>query len=399
MASDRGRALRVGLLVVTALVVLSVGVFLIGEKNHLFSPKVEYFSKFRNVSGLNPGNPVQLNGVDVGSVERVVLPEDPGESEIRVEIAIDRRYAERVRRDSEARIKTLGLLGDKFVEITSGSEGEPVIPPGTEIPAATSVAMDQLVESGEDVMANITEISFSLRRILARMEAGEGILGGLVTDTEEGNRVTDSFVETMESVQRVAKRLEGGEGTLPRLINDDELADRMVAAVERLEGVLGKVDEGEGLLPVLLNDGETAASFRETLASLKATSEDLSALSQDLRHGEGLLPQLLYDEEYGRQLKAEIQRTVETLNRLVGKLESGDGTAAQLINDPSVYEAIDQVIIGINESRLLRWLIRNRQKAGIEKSYEEALEQAGEGEPEGGPEDGGDPFPRHPRKH
>jgi hypothetical protein len=58
----------------------------------------------------------------------------------------------------------------------------------------------------------------------------------------------------------------------------------------------------------------------------------------------------------------------------------GDGTAAKLINDPQIYDAVNDVIIGINESRILRWLIRNRQKKGIEKRYEDTkktLEEQG----------------------
>jgi hypothetical protein len=42
-----------------------------------------------------------------------------------------------------------------------------------------------------------------------------------------------------------------------------------------------------------------------------------------------------------------------------------------MISDPSVYESVNDILIGINESRLLRWLIRNRQGTGIQKRYDE----------------------------
>jgi hypothetical protein len=51
----------------------------------------------------------------------------------------------------------------------------------------------------------------------------------------------------------------------------------------------------------------------------------------------------------------------------------GEGSAG-LISDPSLYEAVNDILIGINESRLLRYLIRNRQAAGIEKRYETVKE-------------------------
>jgi phospholipid/cholesterol/gamma-HCH transport system substrate-binding protein len=375
MASDAGRALRVGLLVLAALAALAAGIFLIGEKNQLFTLKQDYFTRFATVSGLSRGNPVQLNGVEVGSVTGIVLPESPDERLIRVDLTVDERYAERIRGDSQARLKTLGLLGDKYVEITSGSPTAPQLAAGAEIPSAAPTELDALVASGEDVMANITEISASLKVILARMERGEGLLGELVSNPETGKRVTDTLVETMDSIKEVASKVEHGKGALPRLITDDQLADRLSSAVDRLDAVLAAFEEGDGLLPTLLNDAETRESFTATLASLKTSSEELAAFTHRLEDADGLMPKLLFDEEYGRRLTTEIQQTTARLDNLSQKLDGGDGTLAKLIDDPSVYDALQDVIVGVNESKLLRWLIRNRQKAGIRKRYEEAQQQ------------------------
>ena len=67
----------------------------------------------------------------------------------------------------------------------------------------------------------------------------------------------------------------------------------------------------------------------------------------------------------------ELRGLLERLNATVAKITEGDGTVARLIEDPQVYEALNDVIVGIDESKLLRWLIRNRQKAGIRKRYDE----------------------------
>jgi len=88
---------------------------------NLFTAKTRYLVRLVSVSGLQVGSQVQLNGVNVGSVERIVLPVDMGENLLEVWISVDSRYEQRIRRDSVARIKTLGLLGDKYVELTSGS--------------------------------------------------------------------------------------------------------------------------------------------------------------------------------------------------------------------------------------------------------------------------------------
>jgi hypothetical protein len=128
---------------------------------------------------------------------------------------------------------------------------------------------------------------------------------------------------------------------------------------------------------MLLNDAEAAARLRTTLANLERTSADLLALAQEIESSDGLVQRLLIDEEYADRVAGEIEATVARVDRLSRELAEGEGTAARLIHDPQIYQSINDILIGINESRLLRWLVRNRQQKGIEKRYEDAVE-AGE---------------------
>lgn len=393
--SEERRAWKVGLLLVIALTLLAAGIFLIGEESNLFVRKNRYDIYFGTVGGLNEGNPVQLDGVDVGTVKRIVLPTDATSSKIQVTVEVDERYEERIREDSVARIKTLGLLGDKFVEVTTGSIDAEPVPPGGVIRAAAPTNVDRLIASGEDVMDNVVQISADLRDILHRMEQGEGLLGELTTESETGKRMTDAVIETMESVQRVAENIETGDGTLSRLIHDRELADRMTGSVARVESILTAAEEGDGLLPGLLHDPATREEYDATMAELRSTIGELEAFAAELREGNGLLPRLLEDEELGDEVTREIRELLDRLNSVATKLDEGEGTAGKLINDPSVYEAVQDVIVGVEESRLLSWLIRNRQKKGIEERYEEEREklrqedeEPGEGAEEEG--EGGD---------
>lgn len=382
----RSREVKVGLVILTAVAVLAVGVFVIGDKNNLFSRKNEYYILFSSVSGLKPGSPVQLNGVDVGTVQKVILPQNPRLEQIEVWIDVDRRYAERIRGGpqlpasgglnppSEARIKTLGLLGDKFIELSSGAPEYPLIPSGGQIPAAQPTNVDALIASGEDVMDNVVEISASLSTILARMERGEGLLGELTTDSDSGRRLKESLIGTAETLQRIADKIETGEGPLPRLLNDRQMADRLASSIDRFDSLMVQAQSGPGLLPGLLNDPASKETFDETLATLNQMARDLQGFTADLETSDALLPRLVNDEDYGREITGKVNEIVDRLNEISLKLSRGDGTAAKLINDPQIYDAVNDVIIGINESRILRWLIRNRQKKGIETRYEETKE-------------------------
>ncbi|HSS49929.1 MAG TPA: MlaD family protein [Thermoanaerobaculia bacterium] len=390
--SPKSREIRVGLLILSALVVLGVGIFLLGQQNNLFSSKNHYYVEFKSVSGLKKGNPVQLDGVDVGAIERVELPSNPWRGMIRIWIRVENRYASRLRGPqgaqqpvpgqppSVARIKTLGLLGDKYIDLSSGSPGYERIPDGGPIPTAKPTNVDALLASGEDVMDNVVAISSSLNKILTRMERGEGLLGELTSDSESGHRLRDSLIGTSETLQRVANKIDTGQGPLPRLLNDRALANQLGQSMDRLQGLLTKAESGEGLLPGLLNDPKAKAQLDDTLASLHQATQNLQSFTANLEKSNALLPRLVKDEAYGREITEQLRQTVQNLNEVSRKLSRGSGSAAKLINDPKVYDAVNDIIVGVNQSRLLRWLIRNRQKKGIETRYEatkKAVEQSG----------------------
>ncbi len=366
---------KVGLTVLGALVVLAGFILAIGDQSFLFRASNTYRIMFPNAAGLAEDNPVQLNGVTVGKVDRILLSERPETEMLEVRISVERRYANRLRRDSLARIKTLGLLGDKYVEITSGSPGAVLLNPGEEIPAALPTDVDHLIASGADVVDYVVSTAQSLSTILARMERGEGLLGELVAERED-KRITDTVIRTLESVERLTNQVEAGEGVLGRLLTDEEMGDQLASSLDNIDETLTLLREGDGLAPALLHDAELKTRFESTMADTQIAAADLRAIAADLQGADGLLPRLLNDEELSESLTTEVELLLRRLNSTLEQVSEGDGTAAKLINDPAIYEALDDLVVGINESKFLRWLVRNRQKAGIKKRYKEAQDAA-----------------------
>ena len=99
-------------------------------------------------------------------------------------------------------------------------------------------------------------------------------------------------------------------------------------------------------------------------------------MTNSLREERALLPKLLGDEAYGDKLSAELQSLIENLNRVAEKIDHGPGSAAQMLNDPALYQAMKDIVAGIDESAILRHLIRNRQKKGVEVRLEKELDAA-----------------------
>jgi outer membrane protein OmpA-like peptidoglycan-associated protein len=119
-------AFRVGVFVVLALLALSIGVFLIGNKDALFSPTYKLKAQFQNVDGLNNGAEVRVGGIDQGTVTAIDLPSQPDGS-VTVVMKVRGDTRDIIKKDSRASISTEGLLGDKFVEISFGSVKAPEV--------------------------------------------------------------------------------------------------------------------------------------------------------------------------------------------------------------------------------------------------------------------------------
>ena len=262
-------ARRVGLLLLIALAVFAAAIFLIGERRNLFKTKATYSIFLDSVTGLDKGSNVQLDGVNVGSIEEIDLAEDVRQSQINVKVRIDSRYSGRIREDSMARTRTLGLLGDRYLEISSGSAGFPEVPEGGKIGTAPVTDVDRLRMSGEDLLQNVTRITEQLTTILGRMERGEGLLGELTRDVEPDRKVTTDLLDTLDEIRGMFSELRSGDGPIPRLLNDKEMGDKLASTVIRLDQVVAKVEGGEGPVSMLLTDAEQRGRLERSLASIE----------------------------------------------------------------------------------------------------------------------------------
>jgi len=384
-SSKKEKSVRVGLLVAVALAVLMIFVFFIGSESKIFARKNEYKVRFESVAGLAQGNPVKISGVTVGVVRDIELPRDPKQKDVFIELMVDRKFSERIRGDSRARLKKLGLLaGDSYIDITPGSPRFDPLEPGSIIPAQRQTNVDQLISSGEDLVDNLVQISYSMKSILARVDRGEGLIGELTTAPETKQRMTDTFLTTLNKANAMLTHIESGKGLVGKIVYDDQYAEQLTASIggaaHSLETVSNNVqkslDSGNGVLPALLNDPEGKKKVYELVDNLRATSSNLAEFSASMKTGQGLLPRLINDKAYGDQALNEFSGLVRQLNDAVAKINNGQGTAGKIITDPSVYESINDILIGINESKMLRWLIRNRQQTGIEKRYKEEQKTA-----------------------
>jgi phospholipid/cholesterol/gamma-HCH transport system substrate-binding protein len=320
---DRSKALswtelRVGLVVVASLAILAFTVLYIGSGGGTpWARRYTVRALMNDVNGLKPGAPVRLGGVEVGTVTGVELASDAG-GLVEVSMRLDRRVHGRVTTDSRASLGSLGLLGEKAIDVSAGPSGTP-LEDGAFLSAAGDDPFKGLLSDASDSTAH-------LKRILSRLDAGEGLFGKALRDEELYDRMLDVSVR----LQKVLLKLESSGGPLGRLVNDDDMSRRMASSVRSLESVAARVESGEGALGALTRDPQMAGELRALTASL-------SEVAAHLKAGEGTAGKLLTDDA----LYAKLDRVATRLDASLGRLADGQGTAGRLLQDDELYRNLN----------------------------------------------------------
>jgi phospholipid/cholesterol/gamma-HCH transport system substrate-binding protein len=318
--ADKSKALtwtelRVGVVVLVSLLVLAFTILYIGSGGGSpLAAKYHVKALMSDVNGLKTGAPVRLGGVEVGTVTSVDFAHEGGGGLVQVSMKLDRRVAGRITTDSEATLGSLGLLGEKAVDITSSTRGQP-LHDGDFIAAAAEDPFKGLLSDASDSTAH-------LRRILSRMDAGEGLIGKALRDDELYTRMVD----VSERLQRLMTKMESQQGPLGRLVNDQEMSEHLANSAKGLASVISRIDAGQGALGAMSKDAEFAANLKELTASL-------AQIAGGLKRGEGSAGRMLKDDALFNKLDGVSTR----LDALLTRLEKGEGTAGRLMNDPALY--------------------------------------------------------------
>jgi phospholipid/cholesterol/gamma-HCH transport system substrate-binding protein len=324
--------LRVGLLVIAAFAMLSVAVLSISGTSSFFGETMKITAYFPSANGLRDGAEVWVDGILVGNVNGITLNPDPASKyKVAVAMEIDEAYKGRIRENSPIGIDTIGLLGDKNVNISSTADdgtdpGKPLEDGGV-IYGEEVGDIRRIIASTDDLIGNLNVLSQTAVDISESVNQGKGTLGKLITNTE----IHDNMNRAVLEMKQLITDVRSGPGTAGKLINDDTLYLRLTDTVEKMDGLLAKLDHGDGTAAKLLNDPAIFNRFDRVLARTET-------IMDGVERGEGTFGKLLKDEA----LYNDFRGTVARLNSLVDSIENGNGTAGKLIKDPTLFNTLNE---------------------------------------------------------
>ena len=302
------RQFRVGVVVILALILLAYSIWQVGKLFDVFSPRYELVTLVETSAGLIEGAPVTLAGQRIGQVDEIgFIPVDRrvGGANIYIHLSINQNVREQIRGDSEASLRTQGVLGDRFVDITPGSPRFAPLDAGDTLPARAPLDYEEVLQTAAAALTDIQGVVADLQVMTRGLAAGEGTMGALLADDRLYERMT---IATTELAGLMAT-MNRSDGTIGRMIRDPALYERMNATLGRLDSIGAAILGGEGSLGRLLNEDD------------------------------------LYEGLVGVVERAD--SAVGGVQGLVAGVGAGEGTIARLIEDPALYDQFLKTIVDL----------------------------------------------------
>ncbi|MEX2151907.1 MAG: MlaD family protein [Gemmatimonadaceae bacterium] len=285
--------LRVAGLILVAVGILVATFYTLGRAANLFTKRYELIVFMPAANGLRPGGSVTLAGQLVGTVKEIeFLPVDFDTTRnLRIVANIDRALRNQIRADSEARLRTMGLLGDKVLDISPGTPRFPVLAEGDTIRVSTSLDYEAVLTKAAGAVDDVVVLTHDLRAITGGLARGQGTMGQLLTN----RAMYDQLTGALTRANTLFAGLQNPNGTFGRMLNDPALYVRLTSAVASLDSTLMAVNSPQGSLGRLVRD-------TTLYTSLVGIAQGADSLMHMMANQDGLMGKLLTDQTLYDQL-------------------------------------------------------------------------------------------------
>jgi len=287
--------MKVGILVSIAIAAILYSSFSGGGVS-IFAPRDNLVVYFQSVNGLLKGASVRLSGVEVGNVESITFVNLDPQRRLEVKLNVRESVWELITVDSKVQLGTIGLLGDKYLEIFPGTPGLPVVEPGAILSLKEETGIDAMAQKAPEITGSIDTLLSNLKTVSGKIAAGEGSVGKMITDTalyENLVNVLDRTTKVLAEIQRnqkeilsklgstldnttnITAKMDTGDGSLGQIVNDKRLYENAANSAQRLDSILAKIDRGQGSAGALVNDAELYEEIRNLVVRINNLVADI----------------------------------------------------------------------------------------------------------------------------
>lgn len=267
-----------------------------GGGTSIFEAKGSLYAYFQNVNGLVNGAPVWLGGIEVGNVQSVEFVNLDEQRRIKAVFTVKSSVWEFLTEDTKVQLGTIGLLGDKYVEIIPGTKGLPVIAEGSELPVLQQTGLDAMTAKAPKMIDSVDSLLTGMKDIASRVANGKGTAGRIVNDSmlyvnlvsaleqttnvlaglqKQQTKILEKLSSTMDNTDKITAQVSSGEGTAGKFLYDEKLYDKLASSGGHIDSILAKIDRGDGSAGALINDAQLYEEIRNLVVRINNLVADI----------------------------------------------------------------------------------------------------------------------------
>lgn len=323
MASTRSIEVKVGLLILTAVVLLAVFILVMGGVN--FQPTYEVSVGFDNPGGLQSGAPVKIAGVKVGKVTALEFyggrKDEAAGALVRARVQIEEQYQKSVHDNAVFYITTQGVLGEQFLAIDPGSDDRPVLPDGATVRGLDPPRLDRLIAESYDLLHTAV---VAVRENKPELEeAFKGLSQTLKGTGKFFHNNQDRMDRMAANVEKITEEgVKTVEAARTKYVENPAI-DRIIINVDRLAASSARD------VPVLLQQGRDTLQGTQKIVNTFARDEELARMKG-----------MLADAEAATKSMRVAANDAKVIS---GHMRSGRGSVGALVMDEQLFDDLQEL--------------------------------------------------------
>jgi phospholipid/cholesterol/gamma-HCH transport system substrate-binding protein len=233
---------------------------------------VPFHTYFKSAGGLLPGAMVRYGGMNAGKVAAVRV--DPQDS-TRIEIDFTVQRGIPVKKDSIARITTIGALSDNYVEVGTGTKGGPLAPPGSELKSSETIGIGDLGNVVGNLAPIANQVLQNLNQRLVELQVTVARVNDLLNDKNRVNvgaslgNLNSMLSDSRPKVSASLTNVQSASAKLPPLL------DNLKTTMDQANVVMSHIDS------VVV---ENHQDIRAIVVELRGTLLTASSLMEELKN-------------------------------------------------------------------------------------------------------------------
>ncbi len=307
----RFRPWTIGLFIVLGLGFSTAILFLIGNRHQAFTRHIELYTNFSNLDGLASGAKVRVSGLDAGELKKIEIPNSPS-GNFRLQLQVEEKAKDMIRKDSVVSIETEGVVGDKFLSIKKGTPQAEEAASGSTLPSKEPIDLGDLLDKGSglltDVHGTVTDLrsrlNVTLESINRTVNHGDDLITGLKPEITKIARTSNQITSKIDGLMT---DINAGKGPAGLILKDEATAQQLRTTLSNAQEISANLNQTS----IRANQVITDFQSRNLIANAQVTLDNLQALSLQLN---ATLKDALAEDNLGVDTSQNLRETLSNLN-------------------------------------------------------------------------------------